>query len=84
LRNPIPSASRRPGVEFPASESVDDALHTLCQIVHIEVDEEADAFLRDAQVGPHLRQVNRHDVFDTLELDHDGIFDEQVDSIGLR
>src|SRR5580704_570783 len=48
---------------------------------HVEVDEQADGQIRQAQVGHHLRFVNWRQAFDRLELEQDLLLYNEVDTV---
>ena len=58
-------------LQHPACDSV-------LQQSRVEVDQQAHAFLRDAQVRQELRLEERLRDLDALDLDDDEIFDDQV------
>lgn len=60
----------------------DSALHAVPQAGHVEIDEQAEAHSRQAQIGEELGVVDREDRIDAFQFDHQRILDHEVHAIG--
>jgi hypothetical protein len=64
-----------PDVTFPVP-AVHHALDSVFQVGDVEVDQQTDVFLTEAQIRKQLGLVDGMDGFDTLDLDYDEVFHE--------
>jgi hypothetical protein len=60
---------------------VDNALYALTQMDYIEVEEQTKRFVGQLEVGQELSCVDRERGFNTLELNNNNVFDQQINAI---